>query len=120
MGFPQPCILTLPPLIVLSANYRCVAAAIEEWVVSHVKQIIPESVQQQWHDWRAAAKGAEKEELGDNHVSEDIEKIGWGVEEAQQAHTADASKSIRFPSCCTYDSEFTVHRIRILEKERMS
>lgn len=44
----------------------------------------------------------EKEELGDNHISEDIEKVGWGVEEAQQAHTADASKSTTFLSCCPW------------------
>lgn len=72
-------------------------AAIEEWVVSYVQKIIPESVQQQWHDWRASFKGVEKEELGDNHISEDIEKVGWGVEKAQQAHKADASKCKTFP-----------------------
>lgn len=41
-------------------------------------------------------KKAEKEELGDNHVSEDVEKIGWGVEKAQESYHADASKSTRF------------------------
>lgn len=40
-------------------------------------------------------KKAEKEELGDNHVSEDVEKVGWGVEKAQESYHADASKSTR-------------------------
>lgn len=72
------------------------AAAIEEWVVSNAKRAIPESVKHQFNEWRAAwhatYKGLEKEEVGDNHISEEIEKVGWGVEEAQQAHKADASK----------------------------
>lgn len=71
-------------------------AAIEEWVVSNAKKAIPEGVKHQFNEWRAAwhatYKGVEKEEIGDNHVSEEIEKVGWGVEEAQQAHKADASK----------------------------
>lgn len=60
--------------------------------MSNVKQFIPESVKQRWHEWRAAVKGVEKEELGDNHISEDIEMVGWGVEQAQERHKADASK----------------------------
>lgn len=60
--------------------------------MSNVKQFIPESVKQTWHEWRAAVKGVEKEELGDNHISEDVEMVGWGVEQAQQRHKADASK----------------------------
>lgn len=37
-------------------------------------------------------KKTEKEELGDNHVSEDVEKVGWGVEKAQESYRADASR----------------------------
>lgn len=70
-------------------------AAIEHWVLSNVKKTIPESVQQTWHEYRSAMKNAEKEELGDNHVSEDVEKVGWGVEKAQESYRADASKSTR-------------------------
>lgn len=43
-------------------------------------------------------KKAEKEELGDNHISEDVEKAGWGVDKAQESYQADASKSTRSPS----------------------
>lgn len=66
-------------------------AAIEEWILSNVKRFVPDSVKEKWHEWRAAAKGVEKEELGDNHISEDLEKVGWGVEQAQERHKADAS-----------------------------
>lgn len=68
-------------------------AAIEHWVLTSVKKAIPESFQQTWHEYRAAMKTAEKEELGDNHVSEDVEKVGWGVEKAQESYRADASRS---------------------------
>lgn len=67
-------------------------AAIEDWILSNVKRFVPDSVKEMWHEWHAAAKGAEKEEVGDNHISEDLEKVGWGVEEAQERHKADASK----------------------------
>lgn len=77
-------------------------AAIEEWVISNVQKIIPDGVKQQWHDWRDAVKGVEKEELGNNHISEDVEKVGWGVEEAQMAHKADASKSTTLFSISRY------------------
>lgn len=70
-------------------------AAIEEWILSNVKKFIPEGAKERWHEWRAAVRDVEKEELGDNHVSEDVEKLGWGVEEAQERHKADASKSGR-------------------------
>jgi len=112
MGLPNHTILPRCRRLVRLADFRCATAAIETWVVSHIKQIIPESVQQQWHDWRNAAKSVEQEELGDNHVSEDIEKVGWGVEKAQEAHTADASKSTSFPSCRTRSWEFTVLGMR--------
>lgn len=68
-------------------------AEIEHWVMAGVKKVVPESVKQRWHEWRAAFKDAEREELGDNHVSEDVEKVGWGVEKAQKAHKEEASKS---------------------------
>lgn len=68
-------------------------AEVEHWVMDGVKKVVPESVKQRWHEYRAAFKDAEKEELGDNHVSEDIEKVGWGVEKAQERHKEEASKS---------------------------
>ncbi|CAN8106019.1 unnamed protein product [Discula destructiva] len=86
-------------------------ATIEEWVVSHVQQIIPESAQQQWHDWRGAMKGAEKDEVGDNHISEDIEKVGWGVEKAQQAHKADASLATQLALAYAIHKSFIFVRV---------
>lgn len=80
------------------ADETSTTAAIEDWVLSNVKKAIPESVQQTWHDYRASLKKAEKEELGDNHVSKDVEKAGWGVDKAQESYQADASKSTRSPS----------------------
>lgn len=67
-------------------------AEVEHWVMAGVKRVVPESVKERWHEYRAAFKEAEKEELGDNHVSEDVEKVGWGVEKAQERHKEEASK----------------------------
>lgn len=81
-------------------------------MISVLKNAIPDSVQQRWHEWRAAVKGVEKEQLGDNHVSEDIEKVGWGVEEAQERNKTDASKSQKKnPSWFTQYPRFLVHDI---------
>ena len=68
-------------------------AEVERWVMAGVQRIVPESVKQRWHEYRGAFKDAEMEELGNNHVSEDVEKVGWGVEKAQERHKEEASKS---------------------------
>lgn len=68
-------------------------AEVERWVMAGVKKVVPESVKERWHEYRAAFKDVEREELGDNHVSEDVEKVGWGVEKAQERHKEEASKS---------------------------
>lgn len=70
-------------------------AEVEHWVMAGIKRVVPESVKQRWHEYRAAFKDVEREELGDNHVSEDVEKVGWGVEKAQERHKEEASKSPR-------------------------
>jgi hypothetical protein len=75
-------------------------AEVERWVMAGIQKVVPESVKQRWYEYRAAFKDAEKKELGDNHVSEDVEKVGWGVEKAQERHKEEASKSHRFPSYC--------------------
>ncbi|KAJ4415467.1 DUF1279 super [Gnomoniopsis sp. IMI 355080] len=91
------------------------AAAIEEWVVSNFKRIIPEGVKQQVNEWRAAWRGTykdiEKEEIGDNHISEGVEKVGWGVEEAQQAHKADASLATQLALAYAIHKSFIFIRV---------
>jgi N-terminal acetyltransferase 2 len=72
-------------------------AEAERWVMDGVKKIVPESVKERWHEYRAAFKDAEKKELGNNHVSEDVEKVGWGVEKAQEKYKEEASKSPSSP-----------------------
>lgn len=81
-------------------------AEVEHWVMAGIKRVVPESVKQRWHEYRAAFKDAEREELGDNHVSEDVEKVGWGVEKAQERHKEEASKSHNDPAyyCLAFSS----------------
>ncbi|KAI0108218.1 hypothetical protein F4814DRAFT_451499 [Daldinia grandis] len=65
--------------------------AIEDWVVSNVSKLIPQSIRTKWREYRQALKEAEKENLGDTEISEDVEMAGWGVEEAEKRHKAEAS-----------------------------
>jgi N-terminal acetyltransferase 2 len=62
-------------------------------VTTNAQKLIPQSWKDRWHSYRTALKEAEKESLGDNDISEHVEMAGWGVEEAQARHKAEASKS---------------------------
>ncbi|RNJ56244.1 hypothetical protein D7B24_007527 [Verticillium nonalfalfae] len=64
---------------------------LEHWVMSCVKKAIPDSVEAWWHEYRAALKGVEKEQLGTDVVSESVEMAGWGVAEAEEHNRAEAS-----------------------------
>ncbi|KAI1762604.1 hypothetical protein GGR53DRAFT_500905 [Hypoxylon sp. FL1150] len=65
--------------------------AIEHFVVSNVSKVIPQSVRDWWHEYRSALKEAEKENIGNAEISEHVEMAGWGVEEADRRHKAEAS-----------------------------
>jgi len=56
--------------------------------------IIPESVKSTWHEWRDSVKQAEHEAFGDEEISDHVEMVGWGVEEADAKNKRDASKSL--------------------------
>ncbi|KAI1372886.1 hypothetical protein F4677DRAFT_237406 [Hypoxylon crocopeplum] len=64
---------------------------IEHFVVSNASKVIPESVRDKWHEYRKSMKSAEKEHLGNEEISEHVEMAGWGVEEAERRHKAEAS-----------------------------
>ncbi|KAI1136195.1 hypothetical protein F5Y05DRAFT_415378 [Hypoxylon sp. FL0543] len=64
---------------------------IEHWVLSNIKKVIPESVRNWWHEYRKALKESEKEQVGNDEISEHVEMAGWGVEEAERRHKAEAS-----------------------------
>lgn len=63
--------------------------------MSNVKKLIPQSVQQRWHEYRKALKEGEKETFGNDNISEHVEMAGWGVEEAEARNKAEASKFSR-------------------------
>ncbi|OAQ61971.1 peptide alpha-N-acetyltransferase [Pochonia chlamydosporia 170] len=64
---------------------------IEHYVVSTVKQFIPESVRQKWHEYWRSIKSKEVETLGNDNISDGVEMAGWGVEEAQERNKEEAS-----------------------------
>ncbi|KAK8044691.1 peptide alpha-N-acetyltransferase Nat2 [Apiospora rasikravindrae] len=65
--------------------------ALEHYVVSNAKKVIPESVKTWWHDYRQSMKNAEKEQFGNDDISEHVEMATWGVEEADARNKAEAS-----------------------------
>ncbi len=71
-------------------------AAAEHYVLSHIEGVIPQSVKTFWHNYRQALKDAEKEQLGDNQISEDVEMVGWGVKEAEEKNQSEASEYLPF------------------------
>ena len=54
--------------------------------------MIPEAVLDRWREYRKALKESEKEHLGNNEISEDVEAAGWGVEEAEARNKSEASE----------------------------
>lgn len=61
-------------------------------MVSNIKKLIPQSVQDRWRDYKKALKEAEEEQLGNEEISEHVEAATWGVEEAEARNKAEASK----------------------------
>ena len=61
-------------------------------MVSNVAKVIPTRVKEFWNEYRNALKEAEHKEVGDNHISEDVEMVGWGVKEAEEKNKSEASK----------------------------
>ncbi|OLN85980.1 hypothetical protein CCHL11_05351 [Colletotrichum chlorophyti] len=64
---------------------------LEHWLMTNVKKVIPESIQNWWSEYRAALRKAETEQFGNDDLGETVEMAGWGVEEAQARNRAEAS-----------------------------
>ena len=48
---------------------------------------------QDWYrDYKENVKESERNRLGNNEISEDVEAAGWGVEEAEARNKAEASE----------------------------
>lgn len=86
-------------------------AAAEHFVLSNVKKAIPTSVQDKWHEYRAALKQAELENLGDNEVSRDMEMAGWGVKEAEEANQTEASLATQLALAYAIHKSFIFVRV---------
>lgn len=74
-------------------------------MVSNVQKVIPQSVQDKWHEFRHGAKEASPEEGAP--AVEGAERVGWGVKEAD-ARTAQEGAS-EFVSICSGGETDTDH-----------
>lgn len=86
-------------------------AVAEHYVTSTVSRVIPESVKEAWKNWTAAFKKAEKEELGSNNVSQDVEMVGWGVKEAQEKNKEEASLATQLALAYAIHKSFIFIRV---------
>lgn len=75
-------ILTAPPFYTGQA---------EQFVVSRVRAVIPESVRNKIYDTWQSLKRAETETLGDDDISDTVEMAGWGVGKAEERNKEEAS-----------------------------
>jgi hypothetical protein len=66
-------------------------AVAEEYIVSYLEKIVPESVKTWWHNYRQALKEGGKEAIGEE-AAKDVEMVGWGVKEADERNKSEASK----------------------------
>lgn len=71
---------------------RSCPGEIEDRVISGIKSLIPQIVQDKFHTFRMAFRRWEKKQTGDDIISDGVEMAGWGVEEASQRYKAEASK----------------------------
>jgi len=63
-------------------------AHLEHIVVSNAQKVIPQGVQDWWHEYRRAAKEAKRERTGE--VGE-VDVIGHGVAEAEQRNKQEGA-----------------------------
>ncbi|EKD16979.1 peptide alpha-N-acetyltransferase [Drepanopeziza brunnea f. sp. 'multigermtubi' MB_m1] len=85
----------------------------EEIVLSNIKKLIPDSIQQFWHEWRASMKKAEQEISGGELISEGVEMAGWGVEEATEKNKKDASLATQLALAYAIHKSFIFIRVPI-------
>lgn len=89
---------------------------IGEWehvVVSGVKQFIPESIKQTWHNWRASMKKTAHETPGGDQLEKPVEMVGWGVEEADERYKRDASLATQLALAYAIHKSFIFIRVPI-------
>ncbi|OAA68172.1 peptide alpha-n-acetyltransferase [Niveomyces insectorum RCEF 264] len=87
-------------------------AEVEEYVVSHVKKVIPASVKDFWNKYREALKEAKKEASGARGAKDDeVEATGWGVKEAEARNQHEASLATQLALAYAIHKSFIFVRV---------
>ncbi|KAF4507986.1 hypothetical protein G6O67_004424 [Ophiocordyceps sinensis] len=84
---------------------------VEQFIVSNVKAIIPESARQKWHEYWHAVREAEKQQLGKDDISDKVEMAGWGVREAQERNEEEASLATQLALAYAIHKSFIFVRV---------
>ena len=75
------------------SSQALIIGQIEQFIASWVKAVVPDQVQDFFSRIWKALRGYEIRTTGDDDITDHVEMIGWGVEEAQEeADKADASE----------------------------
>lgn len=84
---------------------------VEHYVVSGIKQFIPEAVRQKWHEYWRSLKNAEVNTLGDDNITDKVEMASWGVKEAQEYHKEEASLGTQLALAYAIHKSFIFFRV---------
>ncbi|KAL7793555.1 hypothetical protein V8C37DRAFT_378220 [Trichoderma ceciliae] len=84
---------------------------VEHYVVSAAAKFIPESVRTQWNEWRQSLKREEEKHLGSNEISDRVEVVGWGVEQAQERNQEEASLATQLALAYAIHKSFIFVRV---------
>ena len=87
------------------------AAAAEEYVVSHVKTVIPESAKERWRKYRAALQEAKRESGIEADEGAVTPEDGWGVKEAELRNKHEASLATQLALAYAIHKSFIFVRV---------
>lgn len=84
---------------------------VEHQVVSSIKAVIPEWVQERWRGSWQSVKEAETKALGDDDISDKVEMVGWGVEKASERNKEEASLATQLALAYAIHKSFIFLRV---------
>ncbi|KAH6609681.1 hypothetical protein Trco_003027 [Trichoderma cornu-damae] len=84
---------------------------VEHYVVSAVSKFIPESVRTRWNEYRTSLKNEEDKHLGSNEIGDEVEVVGWGVEQAQERNKEEASLATQLALAYAIHKSFIFVRV---------
>ncbi|KAK5987133.1 hypothetical protein PT974_11251 [Cladobotryum mycophilum] len=83
----------------------------EQFIVSKVGAIIPETVRDKISQYWHSLKNSEAQQLGDSQITDKAEMVGWGVEQAQERNKEEASLATQLALAYAIHKSFIFLRV---------